>query len=132
MIDVLIFPGYGIGRYPDFLFNKKEEIPKFPKNRVGDVVRKIRDAAVCIDYSNTKTLINFLKTNKEAVVRSNDDKNMFYTWNKSVHWLEILQIVSVDNSCPWTIDEYDGAESIYYPKLNILDEKLNFCEVGLN
>lgn len=130
MLDVLIFPGYGVGYYPTFLFEKEEEIPKFPRNRVGNIIKKIRDAAVCFDYENTKVLIEYLRVHKDAVVKDNDNDDLYYIWNEDLHWMEILQIVSVDNSSLWTIDEYDGAECIYYPKPEIVDKELNYCEVN--
>lgn len=130
MMDVLIFPGYGIGHYPSFLFDNKDEIPMFPKNRTGKIIEKIRNAAVLIDYTTTKDLIEYLKNHKNAIVQSKDQDDMFYAWNEAVHWLETMEIISVDNSTPWTIDEYDGSECICYPKIKIKDENMNYCEIS--
>lgn len=57
------------------------------------------------------------KTNKKG-------ENVQYTGVGK--WDGYLTIDEVDTSRLWTIDEYDGAESIVY--LELLDKNLNFCK----
>ena len=41
----------------------------------------------------------------------------------------ILNIVDVDTSRPWCIEKYDGAEYVQYLDYDIIDKKINFCEL---
>ncbi|MED3562320.1 hypothetical protein [Bacillus xiapuensis] len=41
---------------------------------------------------------------------------------------QYVNIAEVDTSISWTIEEYDGAESIHYIKYKVIDPDLNYCE----
>lgn len=42
---------------------------------------------------------------------------------------EYVRVVEVDTSRPWTIDDYDGAESILYLDYEVIDKNLNFVRL---
>lgn len=41
---------------------------------------------------------------------------------------QCVSVAKVDISIPWTIEQYDGAESIQYIKYKVLDDAINYCE----
>ena len=41
----------------------------------------------------------------------------------------IIILVDVDTSRPWTILDYDGAEYIQYLDFDIIDTEINYCEL---
>ena len=41
----------------------------------------------------------------------------------------IIRLVEVDTSRPWTILDYDGAEYIQYLDYNVIDKESNYCKL---
>ncbi len=88
--------------------------------RWGDVINFIETNAINAEYLNKQP-------NVKVVCYPGADKN-----SKTYLFKEdnvILNIVDVDTSRPWCIEKYDGSEYVQYLDYDIIDKKINFCEL---
>ena len=99
-MKVLLFRNYGSHDFDKELKRKLAQ-SKFPKNRVGKIIKYLEEPGeVLLRYDNGY-------------------------WIKAYD--EVYFIAEVDTSRPWTILEYDGAEYIQYLDYDIIDKDMNYC-----
>ena len=110
------------------LNNWGTKIPKMIKDRVhngnnwrwGDLVKFIEVNAVNADQLG-------INPNAKVICYPGIDKT-----SKTYLFKEdqvTLSIIDVDTSRPWSIEKYDGAEYVQYLDYDIIDKKINFCEL---
>lgn len=121
-IRVALFPSHGGGCCPKELIDKVEKSGKHWRVALAD----------CIDEldCNCEDLTQEVYNNFER----NDTGNWYLKWKDHFYYKDTekgnlvykIRVAVVDTSMKWKIEEYDGAESIYYfrePKL--VDKELN-------
>jgi hypothetical protein len=89
--------------------------------RWGQVIQFIETNAVNADRFDVNPI------NAKVICYPGTDKN-----SKTYLFKEdnvILSIVDVDTSRPWCIEKYDGSEYVQYLDYDIIDKKINFCEL---
>lgn len=73
-----------------------------------------------------------IKRLKNDILQSNMiarlDNNIYFKSNHFNNTIARLSIVTVDTTIPWKISIYDGAESIKYLDLKLVNEKYNLYE----
>lgn len=73
-----------------------------------------------------------IKRLKNDILQSNViarlDNNIYFKSNHFNNTIARLSIVTVDTTIPWKISIYDGAESIKYLDLKLVNEKYNLYE----
>ena len=74
------------------------------------------------DHMKLGDVIKF--RNKEF--RKDKDDEFIYVYELMISTCEL---VNVDIDRLWTIDEYDGSEGITYLDYDVIDDKLNYCEM---
>ena len=123
LVNILIFSGFGANTYSvDMLaINKKYEFP-ISRRELAAFVQKT--AIQMISGTSSESLEKFLKENPETIINIGDSK--YFIYNKNLKYISSLEIVEVDISRPWTIEEYDGAEYIKYLDYEITNKELNY------
>lgn len=120
MIEVLIFPGYGGANIPKEVTEIIKDIP-FPQCRTGDVIDYLKGLPIA-----TGDLQGELdKLEEGEILRLSEDR---FAFGGSLY-SSSAKIVNVDNSKPWRISEYDGAEAVEYLNFRIIDRDMNYCEI---
>lgn len=73
-----------------------------------------------------------IKRLKNDILQSNIiarlDNNIYFKSSYFNNTIAHLSIVTVDTTIPWKINDYDGAESIKYLDLKLVNEKYNLYE----
>ena len=73
-----------------------------------------------------------IKRLKNDILQSNIiarlDNNIYFKSSHFNNTIAHLSIVTVDTTIPWKINDYDGAESIKYLDLKLVNEKYNLYE----
>lgn len=128
MIEVLIFDGYGVSGIP---LSVAQEFPKdvivaMSENtlrscRTGKIVEFLK--SVPITDLEAEKMKKYIK--EKGFARVSEDR--FYFWD--VPYLISCKIEKVDNSIPWTLNDYDGAESIKYLEPIKVDDELNYWKI---
>ena len=123
LVNILKFSGFGANTCSvDMLaINKKYEFP-ISRRELATFVQKT--AVQMISGTSSEYLEKFLKENPETIVNIGDSK--YFIYNKNLKYISSLEIVEVDISRPWTIEEYDGAEYIKYLDYEITNKELNY------
>ena len=109
-------------------------VPDGIQSRTGAIIDRLRDVAVPTDnpeltavLSDKGTFLPFLNKYPDKIIAIDPEKTSFLI--KSDSALHQICIEDVDTTRQWTIDEYDGYESILYPCIKIVDKDLNYCEI---
>lgn len=125
MIEVLIFDSYGASGIPlsvirEFPEDIKNEMSKntLRSCRTGKIVEFLK--SIPIADMEAERMKEYVK--EKGFVRAEEDRFYF----KGESYLICCKIEKVDNSIPWTLNDYDGAESIKYLEFTKVDEKLNY------
>lgn len=92
----------------------KDIIEFIKKNGVELWIEALKDAGKGNDTSTIEAL--------------RDNFNKSYSM-PGKHYYDRVSIVEVNISRPWTIKDYDGAESISYLDYNVVMPEINYCEL---
>ena len=123
LVKILLFSGFGANTFSKEMI-KINEMYSFPVSR-KELANFVEKTAIHKSSSvGSEALEDFLKDNFECIVCIDNSK--YFIYNKKLKYISSLEIVEVDTSRPWTIEEYDGAEYIKYLDYEILDKELNY------
>ena len=123
-MKVLLFVGYGTPSgcktINDLLSEKT-----FPLNRVdNDVINHIEQNAEEKKADETKSIYELCEESKSKIIKLN---NLYFCFGHRKGSGCTMQIVNVDVSRPWKIEEYDGAEYIQYLDYKVINQDINYC-----
>ena len=128
MEKAIIFSNYGL----DGITPEMQEIMKKHfgiRSRMGEIIEYVENHAVMADeFLSEVELLRYLKNDPNAIVCRRPGKE--YQVQRQ-DWImpSTFSIIEIDTSRPWTIDEYDGAESVkYLDEIDLVDEDLNYYE----
>lgn len=126
--EIIIFVNYGIGVLPEKI--RKEEIKnprKMPlKDRRGAVVEKLKKSAMSYDNMSLLSQEEFDSLMDTGKIIYFKDRDLYYY--KIDGFIKEAKIVKVDTARYWTIEEYDGSESIKYIDFKILDQEIGYVK----
>ena len=120
ILKVILFADFGSNYCtPDML--KIMERASFPANRTGEIIDYVEQHAIKKDE---RTLTEeFIKKNKGSIIQCSPGR--YITWGEN--FCASYEIVDVDITRPWHIEDYDGYERVQYLDFDILDPQLNYC-----
>jgi len=124
MKRIAINPSYGSFQIPSQFLDKINKSNINFRVAVAECIDKLEDTHRSID---TEAYDNFMTSNDWYIKCGNSFffKDLEDEYNQTYH----LEIVDVDISKKWKIEEYDGAEDIvYYFEPKLIDKELNMWE----
>ena len=131
-MKVLLFMDYGPD-YPTEEMNKIMNKYKFPYNRIGEIINFIEKNSEIVNEFSAVTLLNTKKSIGKLYSANTDVYACCANKNKpsyfgTVNPVTTMQIVDVDTTRPWCIDNYDGKEYIKYFDYDVVNEDINYCK----
>lgn len=132
MIKVLISTSYGVPAFTPEM-QKIMEKSKGIRKRTGEIVDYVETHAA--DCTDTNKIHEYLKSENDIVRIRHINGNPIYVVKDSdeksiTHgMLSFFNIAEIDESRPWTITVYDGAEGVkYLDNRALIDEEMNYWE----
>lgn len=132
-IKVLLFTGYGANTVTPAM---KEIMLKYKGIKMctcNELIEYVENSCVVYeDYNKIKydEFTKLIRSNYEKIVTFKTNPNVYYVYDRENHYVSIFSIIEVDTTRPWTIEEYDGSESIkYLDDMVCVDKELNYWSV---
>ena len=130
-LELILFTSYGGGYLPKELMQAANENPKgWFQYRSGKVVEKLKEMAYEIENLSGYTeemLKNHIAEHGVVYEKAHD---LYYYTEKDgcLELIKTMEIVNVDTTRQWILNEYDGSEAIQY--IETVDEKIGLCKLG--
>lgn len=116
---------------------ERSERKNTPETESGESLKMIK-VIIKPSYGALTLTDDFLKKVKEygydsiySIEARTDERliALVEAGNVTVNYWENLNVVEVDTSQLWSIQQYDGAESIYYLEYEVVREDINYIEM---
>lgn len=126
-MKILLFTGYSGCAYTADMLKIMKKYNGI-RGRIGEIVEYVENN--CVEYyaADYVKASDAMKNNKDLIVKYKMPlEDQYAVWDANMHHPAFFSIVDVDTSRPWTIEEYDGAESVrYLDERKCIDEELNY------
>lgn len=129
-IEIVISKSFGVYEVPKQI-KEKLQVKDGIEYRIAlaKEFKSIEDYRVLHDDLTEDEMIKRLKNDiLQSNVIARLDNNIYFKSNHFNNTIARLSIVTVDTTIPWKINDYDGAESIKYLDLKLVNEKYNLYE----
>lgn len=128
MINVALFTSYGFitdNKLIRDILNDKSMSVVEKRMKIAELVENNSVTTEDIGCNSMNDLKNYFSKNENEFLISDYD-DMFLVYDSELECFKTITVVEVDEKRPWTIDEYDGAESVkYIDNYVLIDEKYN-------
>ncbi len=127
-IEIVISKTFGVFEEPKQIKEKLQDIKGGIEYRIAlaKEFTSIEDYRVLHDDLTEDEMIKHLRNDiLQSNIIARIDNNIYFKSSYFNNTIARLSIVTVDTTIPWKISIYDGAESIKYLDLKLVNEKYN-------